>query len=380
MKHHRKTERAELRALLSAGSSILMLAPRRIGKTWLLKKIEEDMTAGGWLCIGADVEGKRTEDEFLRELCRAIEKKQDLGQRLFAHLSQRFRQATTDAAGGNLHDIVGKVDARTFLETLVESLNGEPAPTLILIDEIALFVLERARENPASVTALLYHLRKLQQAYPNVRWFLTGSVGLDVVARRHGISGALLDYDSFELDAFDAEAARSYVEHLSATGQITHPFACNDESFDQIVLELGWLSPYYLRQIALLTRASGPAAPGSRLPTATRADVIAAAKALLAPRRRMHFAKWEEHIVKNFERSETERLRTILDTAAQDRTGEIEATFMTRLHDAGRKMSAAELREALYALSNDGFLAKHDGRWRFQSELLRRYWQEYMSE
>lgn len=380
MDHLRLAERSELRSLLEGGSSILMLAPRRIGKTWLLKKIDEDMTEAGWLCIRVDVEGKRTEDEFLRELCGAIEKKQDLGKRLFAHISQRFRQATTDAKGGNLHDIVGKIDSPTFLETLVESLDAEPMPTLILVDEIALFVLERAREDAASVTALLYHLRKLQQAYPNVRWFLTGSVGLDVVARRHGISGALLDYDSFELEAFEAAAARSYVDHLCGSKQVTHPFACDDNSFDQIVRELGWLAPYYLRQLSLLVRASGPPAPGSNLPTATRADISAAAEALLAPRRRMHFAKWEEHIVKNFEPAETDRLRAILDIAANDPSGEMEPTYTARLHQGGRNLGQADLREALNNLGNDGFLVKRNGRWRFQSELLRRYWREYMAQ
>src|SRR3954453_22063637 len=120
MDHHRGQEREELRALCEAGASVLMLAPRRIGKTWLQKKVCEDMTSAGWTCILADVEGKCTEDEFLRELCAAIEKQQDLGKRLFAHLSQRFRQATTDAKGGNLQEIVGKIEAKTFLETLVE--------------------------------------------------------------------------------------------------------------------------------------------------------------------------------------------------------------------------------------------------------------------
>ena len=43
-----------------------MFAPRRIGKTWLIHKLAEDLRAEGWVTILVDVEGMRTEKEFLR--------------------------------------------------------------------------------------------------------------------------------------------------------------------------------------------------------------------------------------------------------------------------------------------------------------------------
>jgi hypothetical protein len=379
MSHERHAERANLRQRLLSGASILMLAPRRIGKTWLLRKVEEDMTAEGWLCILVDVEGKQTEDEFLLELCNAIEKKQGLGKRLLAHLTQRFKQVSLDAKGGSLHEVVGKIDARAFLETLVESLNAEPIRTLILVDEIALFVLEMVRQNPEATSALLYHLRKLQQSYTKVQWFLTGSVGLDVVTQRYGMTGALLDYDSFALDPFTPASARSYVEELCAAQVVPNPFTLSDDGFDQLVQELGWLSPYYLRQIALLIKPSQPASPAAGLPIATRDDVARAAQELLSPQRRMHFAAWREHIVKNFEPAETVLLWSILDIASESSLGEIEATLLIRLDQKGQKVTVNDLRDALNSLSNDGYLVGKDRRWRFQSELLRRFWQEFMT-
>ena len=379
MSHERREERANLRQRLLSKASILMLAPRRIGKTWLLRRIEEDMAAEGWLCIHVDVEGKRSEDEFLLELCNAIEKKHGLGKRLFAHVQQRFRQLTLGTATGSLHEIVGKIDPRTFLEALVESLEAEPARTLILVDEIALFILELVRRDPAAASALLYHLRKLQQSYPKVQWFLTGSVGLDVVTQRHGMTGALLDYDSFALDPFTPSAARSYVEELCATKVVPEPFALSDAAFDQLVQELGWLSPYYLRQIALLIRPSGTASPLTALPVATREDVARAAQQLLSPQRRMHFAAWREHIVKNFEPAETELLWSILDILSETPAGELEETLLTRLEQKGQKAGVTDLRDALNNLGNDGYLVGEERRWRFQSALLRRFWQEFMT-
>ena len=72
--HHRHEERAELARLFKTGASVQMLAPRRIGKTWLMDKVADDLEDEGWLCIRVDVEGMRTEEEFLRALCAEIEK------------------------------------------------------------------------------------------------------------------------------------------------------------------------------------------------------------------------------------------------------------------------------------------------------------------
>ena len=39
----RPEERRQLRHHLANGASILMLAPRRVGKTWLMHKLVDDM-------------------------------------------------------------------------------------------------------------------------------------------------------------------------------------------------------------------------------------------------------------------------------------------------------------------------------------------------
>lgn len=374
--HHRPAERADLVARLGTGANILMLAPRRVGKTWLMDKIAEDLTAAGWLCIKIDVEGMRTENEFLRALCQEIEKTQALTERVKSHLLQRFKQLTTHVQDGNLAAAIGDVDPREFLETLIHSLNAEDRDTLILIDEIALFIHERAKIDPDGTRSLLYHLRKLQQAYPKVRWFLTGSVGLDVVARRHNMLGALLGIDSFPLAPFDADAAHSYLGELCDSGQVTHPFTLGEEAFAYLAQELGWLSPYYLRQIALQMRPSGAAQSG--YPPANVDDVEHAFAQLLSPAQRLHFSAWEEHISKNFDAIETERLRAILDVLCSESNGEVEVTLLTRLSEAGHNLTKRDLSTLLSSLETDAFLHSIEGRWSFRSGLLRRYWKEYL--
>src|ERR1700677_3318861 len=96
--HHRIAERRELARLLEAGHSIQMPAPRRIGKTWLIGKLAEDLNAKGWICVSIDLQGMRTEQQFFRTLCQEIEKSQDLHRSALAHLLARFRHHIKDGA------------------------------------------------------------------------------------------------------------------------------------------------------------------------------------------------------------------------------------------------------------------------------------------
>jgi len=379
MSYERLTERAALKAKLLAGASLLMLAPRRIGKTWLLRKIRDDMAGEGWLCIKVNVEGKRSEDEFLHELCGEIEKTQDVKSRLFTHLTQRFKQACRDGTG-SLQDIIGTINARDLLEELIIALAKEKQHTLILIDEIALYVLERAKQDPGATFSLLHHLRKLQQDYPTVQWFLTGSVGLDVVARRYNMAGALLDYDSVGLEPFTADQARHYITHLQHDVRSVASFEFAVGAFEHLVNELGWLSPYYLRQIACLIQPATVAVLDESKPSAGIDDVKRAIGRMLDPNHRMHFSAWEEHIVKNFEPSDTALLRVILDVLCEGKDGEREDTIQARLTQEGYEPAYRKMKDLLINLQVDGFILLDRDRWAFRSGLLRRYWLEYMKQ
>ena len=123
----RLTERAELARLLRNGKSIQMLAPRRVGKTWLMHRVAEDLRGQGWTTVFIDVEGMRTEDEVLRDLCRRIEEQVSGSERVLGHLTQRLRQLAAGAWDGPPISAVGRIDAKSFSEALVASFQDQDA-------------------------------------------------------------------------------------------------------------------------------------------------------------------------------------------------------------------------------------------------------------
>lgn len=374
MPHDRQKERQEIIEMLEAGQSISMLAPRRIGKTWLMTKVADDLRAKGWNAVYIEIAGDRTTTQVVQRLCREIEKSAKIEKRVWAHITQRFNQLTGVGDHSSLVDAISKVDPNDFLETLIEGLEGEDRKTVILIDELALFVLEHARNDRDATHSLLYRLRHLQQKYSKVCWFFTGSVGLDVVAQRYDLRGALVDLQILPLQPFDHTEALSYCLSSEAQPITNRRFEFGEGAFNYLAEQLGWLSPYYLKHILAQVR---PTDASKNSPKASVEDIERGIEALLGYQFRNHFSPWGEHLNKNFSTDDRDRLRAILDVLARHSTGELEATLLASEQMAPFQVTTRQLKNDLLILQSDGFIEQEANRWRFRSGLLRRYWLEY---
>ena len=380
---NRHNERAELRFHADSGKSILMLAPRRIGKTWLIDRLGEDLRKESWIVIRCDVQDLSKETDFLRHLCLRIEEQGDLLDRTKGRVRQLIAQFLANDPGQGLKKTLGTTDWKSFADTLIRELNADDRPTMILIDELALFVAAILKRSAPAAKEFLYGLRSLQQTYPKVRWLFTGSIGLDTVARRGDIAGALVNLHIFPLEPLSRDAAHAFVGHLSATRQVRRPFSLDAATFNVFADMLGWLAPFYVEKLAHMIVPTGPNG-ANRLPTATIADVEAAFDAILGRAYRTYFATWEEHLSKNFKPAEAAAMRRILDVCCRHPKGAQVETLLAQTPNPLSTANRRALREQLNTLVNDGYLTEiPEGSslpYVFRSGLLRRYWQRYVAE
>lgn len=373
--HNRRNERSALKRKLETGRSIHMLAPRRIGKTWTMSRLASDLREGGWQVVEMDVEGMRTSTEFAEDLCKRLEAQSATKALLATH----FRERLSNLAGGKWGDKLAdaaKVDPIEFAGALIAMLDGSGKKTALIIDEIAYFFLAFAQENEREAQAFAYKLRAIQQRHKNVRWLLTGSIGLDVIARRYQLEGAFVDFDKFELEPFTAAEARSYLRDPTIQQQFNHVFDADDADLDWMFQQLGWLAPYYLQLVANEVRPSTAGEDG-RPARATQADFEAALEKLLRPNRQSEFAVWHEHISKNLpeaDRKLAERILNVLSTTAE---GETPDTLHAQAAQIQGSVTTRQVRDILDMLDNDGLIVKNGDRYAFRSGLVRRYWNEY---
>lgn len=372
--HARTKEREALKRKLEARVNIHMPAPRRIGKTWTINRLAEDLRKAQWLVVELDVQGMSCPEVFARKLCQKIQAQLPAKANFLVGIKQRFENIIGNDWQGTPLEALGRMDPISFLEALIEELSKTQSNAAIFVDEIAFFVLAFADKSPDSAKEFFYQLRSIQLANRSVRWLLTGSIGLDVVAERFGLGGAFVDLERFTLEPFTEEQARSFLRDSATQNAFNHRFHANDVDLTHMFVELGWLAPYYLKLIGNEIRPSGEQTEG--ILTATKDDIEAAFSRLLEPGRKADFAVWKEHIDKNLPQPDREIARKVLNKLSQVVDGETIDT----LNASFPVDTARQVRVVLDILRNDGLVQKTAERYSFRSGLIRRYWKEYEAQ
>ena len=371
----RTDETKALWSQFQTGRNLLMLAPRRIGKTVLLNHLRESAAAQGFRAIVLDVEGLRDEKAFFRECCAAIQEELSTGTKVmsaFAHRLSGLLRGQGDA-DGDWRQWLGRTDWPEFADQLFAHLDDhhEAPPWLILIDELPVFVNAlQERGGAMAIREFLYWLRGMRQKHRRIRWLYTGSIGLDTVARRNQVEGALNDLEPFTLGPFDAATARAFLTDVARRRGCT----LADGAADCILNRLGWLSPYYLERIA--EDACGRVGADRTVDTGS---ANLAMDRLLELDKRLYWASWREHLDRNFTDPDRSRLYLVLETIAKADDGANVSLLLGVLNQRGEPIPELALRDLVDTLLADGYLVlSPDGRYRFMMHLLREWWLRYV--
>lgn len=189
--HTRSDERAALKRKLESDINVHMPAPRRIGKTWTINRLAEDLRKDGWMIVELDVQGMSDPEKFVRRLCQKIQGQLPASVSFTAGLKKRIEALVGGDWDSNPIKAIGTVELVDFLDALLEALSNEGKKSAIFVDEIAYFVLALAESDPKKAKEFFYQLRGLQSEHASIRWLLTGSIGLNVVAERFGLGGRI---------------------------------------------------------------------------------------------------------------------------------------------------------------------------------------------
>jgi hypothetical protein len=372
----RAAETAELWRHFKAGRNLLMLAPRRIGKTVQINHLRDTAAEHGFRAIVLDVEGFREEKDFFRQCCTAIQEELSTGAKVMTAFGERLSRVWRGhEGGGDWRQALLQTDWREFASHLLAHLDDhkDEPPWLILVDELPIFVLAlRERGGIQAVSDFLYSLRNMRQKYRRVRWLYTGSIGLDSVARRDSVEGALNDLDVFPFAPFASDTARAFLADIARR----RGCALHEDAADVILRRLGWLSPYYLEKVA--EDACTLAGVGGALDL-SRAQI--AMDRMLDLEKRTYWSTWREHLDRNFSEPERSRLYTVLvlETVAKSDAGAGSDALLPALNRGSEPVGEAALRHLLDTLLADGYLVvDSERRYAFRMNLLREWWLRYV--
>lgn len=368
----RKSESRQMWRRLES-DSLLLLAPRRIGKTSLMRELCAEAGQHQFNAFALSFAACADELACVRELSKALADaapKQIVNmQKALKSLLPNLKSLKFGPLGIEL-SAAEQPDWRTLGEALTRSIGELEGRWLIAVDEVPVFLLGLLKRDDglARVRGFLYWWRDLrQQHHQNIRWILAGSIGLDTVAARHGIGDTVNDLIPTPLGAFDKATADRFLSALAAGADIQ----LSPATRKAMISAIGWPVPYYLQILfaELQERVDDGAKPGPKLVEQLVED-------LLGPTHKAYFDYWRQRLTDELGSPEDSQAIRLLDHCARDPAGASRDTLSQALAKAIQAPEAREtrLRYLLDVLESDGYLVEIDGRWRFRLGLLRRYW------
>ena len=366
--------------------NILLLAPRRVGKTSLMLKLQEHAPGHGYQALYFTVEGAQNEGEFVQRLYEKLREFGTLPQRLQQHPGDWLKQLKRHfkKLPGVEFATEADNDWRVQGETILAALNKDVQPLLLLIDEVPVFILRLLDQDSTGRRArdFLDWLRRLRQTVPSLRWLLAGSIGLDTVTARLNCGDTINDLALESLGAFPAAVADQFLLTLAQAAKLVLPADLRQAMIERIE----WLIPFHLCLFFDVLHEESEEC--GHPPDSAMLETVF--QKLLSTAQRSRFDYWRQRLHEQLGKPDGGWAVQLLSSIAREARG---LTVEPLRQELGRQIHEPDERDSklsylLNVLENDGYLVRVDtppadgpneARFRFRSALLRAYWLKWVT-
>jgi AAA+ ATPase superfamily predicted ATPase len=362
---------------------ILMLAPRRVGKTSLLKKLIDTAEQHSSTVLYCSFAKCIDEMGCINELLKAVSQSKTFGRSVFEGVVSNLKKVKGVSFAGAKVELdtaqqsnwidVGEILTSTLSE-LKNSTDNNSTNLIICVDELPIFILKLLEQEGGknNVRYFLNWFRDLRQSHHNdIKWILAGSVGLDSVTARLNIGDTINDLAPFHLGEFDSGTAKNFILELSKQ----YEMKISNETCNSLITQIGWLAPYYL-QILTNTIYTNKTC---LIDEVTEKDIKDAFEELLKPTNKSYFDYWRQRLTEELGKPNDTYAIAILSNICHSTTGVSVSTLKQVL--ASKTGEIGDVDDLLFylldILENDGYLIcnKNDC-YQFRFTLLALYWKK----
>ncbi len=364
--------------------NVAFLGPRRTGKTSCLQKIIANPPTG-YVPIYMDLEQynspkqwlKATLDEVLKKLKKPSPKASWLVQNL-----TRIEEIKVMGQGIKLSATKDKSNEwRPIADELIRVLTETNKHIIFLLDEFPVFLNHVAKNQPREeLENLLHWFRATRQELMDIaRFLVTGSIGLQGIVRKLGLSTTINDFKTLEIPALSEKDGLKFLATLAETNGV--PLTLTGRRHILKLLGTPW--PILLQLFVSEIQGTGP----TKAPTKKELTRIYRERLLQGGSRNLYCEGMFTRLKEIFSRSESRLARDIFKAVCQEAKGltrdDFESIYEKCIPLAEqRALQADELDYVLDVLKHDGYLQQQlDGEQRteFASNILRDFWQRKIS-
>lgn len=363
----REKEIRQANRLLDRNHSLLLSAPRRIGKSSLAKRLIEEKKAQGWKCVYIDLEETTTEEGFLRLVIEAF-KNNGIWKQFAEGMSKGLASVLDRIEKVSIGPVdfnIGKKEEQEDLYKNLKELIKHEEDTFIVVDELTLFlgILNKSDNGAEKVAFILNWIRSLRQvSKTQVRWLFCGSVGLRNFTSAMNLGYTINDLTEFSLDELTREEAIGLLRGLCHSEDINMSEECINYTLDK----LQWNIPYFI-QVIFSKLAEDY---GGKI---TQENIDVAYDKLCSEN---YLSTWSERLAE-YREYEVPARQILKSLSAQSSGMERDSMLdilMTDQDVSMREQIDYTLSKVLEMLENDGYIIKKNTTRAFRSPLLRDYW------
>ena len=366
--HGREHEVEQLWAALARGESLLMLAPRRVGKTSLMRELHRDPRAN-WDVVYIDVEDARgAADLFARLISELAQDGRYRNWLEAGRLPHALRSGWASfkhvkVLGVELEKALGRdwAPVADYLEKRLERL-PEGRRLLIIVDELPILISrmldsEGGREDASLLLAKLRRWRQTPALRGKVQTLIGGSIGLEGVLRRARLSASINDLTPFRVASWSRPTAARFLREVGKDAG----FPLTDPWIGRMLDLLRDSVPYHVQLFFAALQNDCDGAPG-----ALSLSVIDRCfeERLTGPGGTPHLDHYASRLEFVFNSPEREFAYDVLARASRFENGVVGSEVAA----AGGE-HAARTGDVLQALEADGYLERRDDHFAFQSNL-----------
>lgn len=375
----RPKDEARVWRRLKKGGHLLLLAPRRVGKTSLLRHLESNPQQG-YVFLYVMVQSCNTEHEFNKEILEKLysseftnkfNKISKKGKELIALITDSIKDITVGDTGISFKNNEYKLTV-SDLEKVINALELDQKLILVL-DEYP-DVLDKISKNQSNEAAIgfLSNTRTLCQNIElsqKVQFIFTGSIGLDTLAHRLGSSSLINDRDKVSIDPFTESSSLEFISFLE--NKYESPLSLKKPIAKYLLKKIEWLMPYY---IEILWERMEDYCCDNDIENPTEDDVDKAFDLLFHKNYRTNFNHWAERLT-HFEKDEIKLAKEILDKLTV--SGEISLNEIKNIFQ-DEKYQQLNGSYILDCLEHDGYIFEHKEKsFKFTSPILKEWWRRY---
>jgi len=233
------------------GNNILMSAPRRIGKTSLMRHFE-DKQEEGYHVIYIITESVNNENEFYRKIFKRLFEELKSSQKFFQTVGNIVKQNRLSSIGadGTFSIEAKEINYFNELRTLIKIIDLQENKILLMIDEFAQTVenikLDEGDQSAIHFLASNRELRIDPMFNTKLQFVYAGSIGLENVVSLLNQMGTINDLYPFVVPPFKREEAIKYIQEIPLS-ECNYEFHL--EQVNYLIEKIEWLIPFYINII-----------------------------------------------------------------------------------------------------------------------------------